>query len=82
MLGIGLWSVIVLGVGVLSVLAMFAYMATGHGVRHEEEDARDFYDRHGHWPDQTPEEALAEAEAARAWAAAARTATPDRDGAV
>lgn len=82
MFGIGLWSVIVLGIGVLSVLAMFAYMATGHGVRRDEEDARDFYDRNGHWPDQTPEEALAEAQAAREWAAAARTVTPDPDGSV
>lgn len=82
MLGLGLWSVIVLGTGVLSVLAMLAYMLTGHSVRDAEEDARTFFDEHGHWPDQTPEEADAELEAARAWAAAARSSTAGRDGVV
>ncbi|MTD44230.1 hypothetical protein GKE82_07940 [Conexibacter sp. W3-3-2] len=81
MFGIGIWSTIVLATGVLSVLAMFAYMATGHGVRGDEEAARDFYDEHGHWPDQTPEEAEAEREEAQKWARA-QTSTADPDGVV
>jgi hypothetical protein len=79
--GIGIWSVVVLATGVLSVLAMFAYMATGHGVRGDEESARDFYDEHGHWPDQTPEEAAAERAEAEVWARA-HTSSADVDGAV
>jgi hypothetical protein len=31
--------------------------------RHHEDDARDFFDEHGHWPDEEP--AAAEARAAR-----------------
>ena len=27
--------------------------------RHAEDDARDFYDEHGHWPDEDPQEAAA-----------------------
>ena len=27
--------------------------------RREEEAAREFFDRHGHWPDETPEQAAA-----------------------
>jgi len=74
--------VIVLATGLLSVVAMLGYMLTGHSVRHAEEDARDFFDEHGHWPDQTRQQAAAELGAAQAWAAAARTSTADRDGAV
>lgn len=64
MFGLGLWSIFILVLSVGSILAMFAYMATGHEVRYDEEAARDFYDRHGHWPDQTAEEAEAERAAA------------------
>jgi hypothetical protein len=30
------------------------YAARGPGDREEEDAARDFYDRHGHWPDEEP----------------------------
>lgn len=81
MFGLGAWSVIVLATGVLSVLAMFAYMATGHGVRYSEDRARDYYDEHGHWPDQTPEDVEAEREVAQAYVRA-RTSEADADGVV
>ena len=81
MFGIGIWSVIVLAVAVLSILAMFAYMATGHGVRDDEEAARDFYDLHGRWPDQTPEDAAAE-RAAADQLVRVRTSRADADGTV
>ena len=29
-------------------------MLSGDGERHEEEDARAFFDRNGHWPDEDP----------------------------
>lgn len=38
------------GVGSIVVLAWFA--ARGHADRDEEDAAREFYDRHGHWPDE------------------------------
>ena len=34
--------------------------------RFEEDDARDFFDEHGHWPDETPAEADARARRAEA----------------
>ena len=35
-------------------------MRHGDSDRHDEDDARSFFDEHGHWPDETPEEAAAE----------------------
>jgi hypothetical protein len=35
-------------------------MRNGDKDRHDEDDARTFFDAHGHWPDETLEEALAE----------------------
>jgi len=40
------------GLGSIVVLAKFA--GGGHADRDEEEAARDFYDLHGHWPDEKP----------------------------
>jgi hypothetical protein len=51
----------------------------GFDPRGAEDDARAFYDEHGHWPDQTPEEAEAERrELARVY----RVAEPDEHGRV
>ena len=47
--------------------------------RFDEDDARDFFDEHGHWPDETPEEAAARAAAADAAERLAR-AHPRRRG--
>jgi len=38
------------GLGSIAVLAWFA--SRGHADRDEEDAARDFYERHGHWPDE------------------------------
>lgn len=35
-------------------------MRNGDKDRHSEDDARAFFDEHGHWPDETLEDALAE----------------------
>jgi hypothetical protein len=35
-------------------------MRHGDQDRYDEDDARKFFDEHGHWPDETLEEALAE----------------------
>jgi hypothetical protein len=59
---------------------------TRHGDRdrHDEDHARLFFDEHGHWPDQTPEEAEAERRRLAASSAAANVpvAQPGPDGLV
>ena len=49
---------------VLSVVAAFAAIGwlvrvifTGNDDRADEDDARKFFDEHGHWPDEDPSEA-------------------------
>ncbi len=46
------WSTLAVvgGLGSIAVLAWYA--GRGHGDRDDEDAARDFYDRHGHWPDE------------------------------
>ena len=73
---------IAVGAAVAAVL-WFAYVvSTGHDARHSEDDARAFYDEHGRWPDETPDQAAArEADARGAMARAAATTQAARDGA-
>ena len=52
---------------------------TGNQDRRDEDAARDFYERHGHWPDQTLEEAEAER---RQTASVVPVSTADGDGLV
>jgi hypothetical protein len=49
-----IWSVIAVigGVGMCAVILWF--LVTGKDDRYVEEDARRFYDEHGHWPDESP----------------------------
>lgn len=57
-------------------------ISTGHDERHTEDDARAFYDEHGRWPDETPEQAAArDADARGAMARAEATQQAARDGA-
>ena len=47
-----IWSIIgVLG-GILLIVVILWALATGREDRDREEDARRFYDEHGHWPDE------------------------------
>lgn len=47
-----IWSIIaaIAAVGVCGVVGYF--MLTGRHDREHEEEAREFFDRHGHWPDE------------------------------
>jgi hypothetical protein len=47
---------------VIGAIGLFFILRTlrGFDPRAGEDDARAFFDEHGHWPDQTPEEAEAE----------------------
>jgi hypothetical protein len=47
-----IWSIIgVLGAILLIVVILWA-LATGRNDREKEEDARRYFDEHGHWPDE------------------------------
>jgi hypothetical protein len=39
---------------IASIVALVWIAAKGHSDRHAEDDAREFYDAHGHWPDEEP----------------------------
>ena len=46
------WGVIGTAGAVASIALMVYIASKGHADRHAEEDARAFYDAHGHWPDE------------------------------
>jgi nitrogen fixation-related uncharacterized protein len=48
------FSIVVIALSVLAVLSLFWVIASGQGERKDEDDAREFFDRHGHWPDEEP----------------------------
>jgi hypothetical protein len=48
--------------GVAGIIWIIWMMRNGDSDRHAEDAARAFFDEHGHWPDETPEEAQAERE--------------------
>jgi hypothetical protein len=49
-----IWSVIAIvgGLGMCGVILFF--LLTGHGDRDKDEEARRYFDEHGHWPDESP----------------------------
>ena len=49
-----IWSIIgVLG-GLLTVGVVFYFLITGRHDRDREEEAREYFDEHGRWPDESP----------------------------
>ena len=49
-----IWSIIAL-VGATIMVGVIAYfIATGRGDRERDEEARRYFDEHGHWPDEAP----------------------------
>jgi hypothetical protein len=59
-------SVVALVLGLVGAPLIVIKMQGGFDDRGSEDAARDFYAEHGHWPDETPEEAEAARAAARA----------------
>jgi hypothetical protein len=55
-----LFAIFVVVVGVVGIAWIIWVMRHGDTDRHDEDHARIFFDEHGHWPDETPEEAEAE----------------------
>jgi len=53
------FAILILIVGVVGFFYIFRALRE-HDPRRAEDEARAFFDEHGHWPDQTPEEAEAE----------------------
>jgi len=49
-----IWSVIAVVGGLLMVVAILYFLITGRDDRDREEDARRYFDEHGHWPDESP----------------------------
>jgi hypothetical protein len=70
------FAILILIVGVVGFFYIFRALRE-HDPRRAEDEARAFFDEHGHWPDQTPEEAEAERrELARVYT----VAEPDEHG--
>jgi hypothetical protein len=54
-LGVELFAMLVgAGLSVLLLNVLFRFGAKGDEERQAEADARDYYSRHGHWPDEKP----------------------------
>jgi hypothetical protein len=49
-----IWSVIAVVGGLGMVVVILYFLVTGHNDRNEEEEARRYFDEHGHWPDEAP----------------------------
>jgi hypothetical protein len=47
-----IWSIIGVIGGLLTVGVIFWFLFNDRGDREREEEARRFYDEHGHWPDE------------------------------
>ncbi|WP_445148964.1 hypothetical protein [Baekduia sp. Peel2402] len=60
--------------GVVGIIWILYVMRHGDKDRYVEDDARTFFDEHGHWPDETPEQAQAERERLAAASASAASA--------
>ena len=49
-----IWSVIAVVGGLGMVVVILYFLLTGHQDRERDEEARRFFDEHGHWPDESP----------------------------
>ncbi|HWM12532.1 MAG TPA: hypothetical protein VNO82_24440 [Solirubrobacteraceae bacterium] len=48
-----IWSIIAILGGILLIVVILWALATGRDDRDHEEAAREYYDEHGRWPDET-----------------------------
>jgi hypothetical protein len=55
-----LTAILVVIIGVVGIGWIIWLLRHGDTDRHDEDRARVFFDEHGHWPDETLEDALAE----------------------
>jgi hypothetical protein len=54
------YAIFIVVCAVVGIAWIIYVMRHGDQDRHDEDDARTFFDEHGHWPDETLEEAQAE----------------------
>ena len=47
-----IWSIIAVLGSILLIVVILWALATGRKDRDHEEDARRYFDKHGHWPDE------------------------------
>jgi hypothetical protein len=45
---------IAVGLALACIPALILVIRTGHDERHAEDEARAYFDAHGHWPDEEP----------------------------
>jgi hypothetical protein len=55
-----LYGIFICVAGVVGIAWILWVMRHGDNDRYDEDAARVFFDEHGHWPDETPEQAEAE----------------------
>jgi hypothetical protein len=55
-----LYGIFICVAGVVGIAWILWVMRHGDQDRYDEDAARTFFDEHGHWPDETPEQAEAE----------------------
>ena len=49
-----IWSIIAVLGAILVIVVIAYFIATGRGDRERDEEARRYFDEHGHWPDEAP----------------------------
>jgi hypothetical protein len=49
-----IWSVIAVVCGFAMCAVILYFLITGRNDRDREEEAREYFDAHGHWPDEEP----------------------------
>jgi hypothetical protein len=49
---VGVVDWIGVGLAIASVVWLVFMVSRGHGERHQEDDARAYFDEHGRWPDE------------------------------
>jgi hypothetical protein len=56
MFGVGelIWSAVAVVASIGMTVVVVYFMFVGRNDRAREEEAREFFDRHGHWPDEDP----------------------------
>jgi hypothetical protein len=47
------FDVVTVAIAVVALLGLAVFLARPDRARADEEDARDFFDAHGHWPDES-----------------------------
>ena len=48
-----IWSIIAVAGGIVLIVVILWSLATGRGDRDREEAARQYFDEHGRWPDES-----------------------------